>query len=147
MRKSCPPRVRYRECTPEIPLTVRTVAVTSNGRLQGLPAIETPPLTSRSIAVKAKLSVFPSFQPKRRNAPRSFVNSCSALIPNPYLRVPTRRTVVTSGTLPKRMPFLEFHHVATVAKYAPVKAQAISDSRFGRASVSDGPILQVKFVN
>ena len=52
-----------------------------------------------------------------------------------------------SSTLPKRIPFLEFHHVATIAKYAPVKAQAISDSRFGYASITDGPILQVEFVN
>ena len=51
------------------------------------------------MAVKAKLSVFPSFQPSRAKTPMSFVISCSRLSPNPYFRVPLRRVAVTSGSV------------------------------------------------
>ncbi len=52
------------------------------------------------MAVKAKLSVFPSFHPRRPNIPTFFVSSCSAFRPKPYLRAPFLRVAVMSGRAP-----------------------------------------------
>ena len=100
IRKSWPPSARYCAWTPEIPLAVNSVATVSKGLCQRVPLTEMPPVANRSIAVNAKLSVFPSFQPSRENTPMSFVISCSMFSPKPYLSVPLRRVASTSGTPP-----------------------------------------------
>ena len=92
------PCARYSAWTPEIPLTVSSVATVSNGRCHRGPFIETPPVARRSMAVKAKLSVLPSFHPRREKMPMSFVISCSTLMPNPYLSVPLRRVAYDIGS-------------------------------------------------
>src|SRR5436305_8095437 len=65
-----------------MPLAVSSVAPVSNRRCHLCPVTDTPPLASRSIAVNAKPSVLPSFQPRRENTPISDLISWSVLISN-----------------------------------------------------------------
>ena len=80
-----------------MPVPENMVAAVSCGRFQGAPVMETPALARRSITAYAKLSVLPSFQPRRPKTPTFLVSSCSTFRPNPYFKVPGRCSAATSG--------------------------------------------------
>ena len=51
---------------------VISVATMSSGRFHRVPPTDMPTVARRSMAVKAKLSVLPSFHPRRPKTPTSF---------------------------------------------------------------------------
>ena len=87
-------------------LAVKDVPNTSSLRFHFVPFTDTPALARRSIAVKAKSWVLPSFHPSRMKNPASCVMACSRFTPVPYFSVPQRLTASTFGVVPVCSPSL-----------------------------------------
>ena len=95
-------------------------------RVQCRPESCPPTLTRRSTSVNAKLSVWPSFQPSRANAPvsPSSASGCSMLMPKPYLWRPSRSSATMSGTVPCGSGDLQGIAINTHPRRVPIGEQA-----------------------